>query len=967
MPSKPPAVTISGIIDPGEERTPLVGSQDTRMDRNDMRPQLLAFVLLAAPLVARAAEPKAPELAVESYRLPNGLKVALHRDPSVPRVTVAVAYHVGSKNERAGRTGFAHFFEHMMFRGTKNVPNYDIPLQECGTQTNAFTSEDMTVYYESVPSNYLERALYLEAERLAFLPSALDKKKFDTEREVVKNERRQSYENKPYGLAEETLLANVFPKGHPYSWSVIGSMNDLNHATIDDLKKFFAEFYHPGNTTLVLAGDFDPAEAKALISKYFGPLAAGPAPKPVTAPPAPAVAKKVVQADKVQLPRVYWTWPTVKDEHPDSPALDLLAYVLAGGEASRLHKALVRDARIATDVSAGSETHEAAGYFQVESTASEGDDPARSLDKIEAVLRTQIEAVQTKAPGAEELARALARHEESTIASLTQPLMRAVILGVGLAEHDDPNHYRKDYARYFTVTPADLQRVAKTYLTPEKVILWIEPMKPGSPKSPAVQAGPTGSAGDDVKIPERTPAAGPDWTKMPAPSKPHAFHAPRYVKKTLKNGLEVWISPWKTLPIINARLIIPAGTGDDPKGKSGLANLTATMLEQGTKTKTATELAEALDTLGVTLKFSIDSDTTVLNLHSLSRNLDPALALVGEILATPRFDPKDFDRERQLQLAELLQGPDSVPWIATRVFRILLNGEGHPYGNPAEGYVETVKALSLDDVKTFARDHIGPKGAILVVSGDVDAEALISRLETALKDWAPQTTNPAPRPKPATTAEPGVVYLVDKPDAVQSALYVGRLWLDRAHPSYFATLLGNRMLGADFLSRLNQNLREKNGFTYGAGSSFRFRNTGSVWAVATMVRGDATAPALREILSELDALVTGKQPFTAEETGTALDAEMRSYPESFESPGSIAALLEEMARYKLPANYLDSFLELLEGTKRVDIAREMAAVVAEKERVILVVGDRKTVEPKLKELGYAKIRLLTTDGKPVAK
>ena len=336
-----------------------------------MRFRLFLLAIFFPTLALAADPPKVPELAVETYTLPNGLKVALHRDPSVPRVTVAVAYHVGSKNEQAGRTGFAHFFEHMMFRGTKNVPNYDIPLQEAGTQTNAFTSEDMTVYHEAVPSEYLERALYLEAERLAFLPSALDKAKFDTEREVVKNERRQSYENQPYGLAEETILANVFPKGHPYSWSVIGSMKDLNGATLDDLKKFFAEFYHPANATLVLAGDFDADVAKTLIAKYFGPLGTGPKPKVIIAPPSKVAAKKIVLVDKVQLPRVYYAWPTIADDHPDSPALDMLSFVLAGGEASRMHKALVRDARIATDVSANSDTKESAGLFTIESTAAE--------------------------------------------------------------------------------------------------------------------------------------------------------------------------------------------------------------------------------------------------------------------------------------------------------------------------------------------------------------------------------------------------------------------------------------------------------------------------------------------------------------------------------------------------------------------------------------------------------------------
>ncbi len=297
----------------------------------------------------------------------------------------------------------------------------------------------------------------------------------------------------------------------------------------------------------------------------------------------------------------------------------------------------------------------------------------------------------------------------------------------------------------------------------------------------------------------------------------------------------------------------------------------------------------------------------------------------------------------------------------------MLNGANHPYGSPSDGYESTVKALSLDDVKAHVRDHVGPKGAVLIVSGDVDPVALIAKLESALKDWPAQKVEPTPRTKPETKVEAGVVYFVDKPGAVQSSLYVGRLWLDRAHPSYFATMLGNRMLGADFLSRLNQNLREKNGFTYGAGSMFRFRQTGSVWAVATQVRADATAPALREIMKELDGLSTGKLPFTGEETSTAIDAESKSFPEGFESPGAIASILEEMALYRLPDDYLETYLDRLQATKGAEIDKVMAEVVAEKDRVILVVGDRKAVEPKLKAMGFAKIRFLTTDGKPAGE
>ncbi|HWE38592.1 MAG TPA: pitrilysin family protein [Isosphaeraceae bacterium] len=903
----------------------------------------IVAALLAA--VASAAEPKAPDLALESYRLDNGLRVALHRDPSVPRVTVCVAYHVGAKDERAGRTGFAHFFEHMMFRGTKNVPNYDIPLQEAGAQSNAFTSEDMTVYYETVPSDFLERALYLEAERLAFLPSSLNREKFDTERQVVKNERRQSYENVPYGLAEETLLASVFPKGKPYSWSVIGSMKDLDAAT------------------LVLAGDFEPKRAKGLISKYFGPLVAGPPRRKVAAPGREPKSVELKRTDRVRLPRVYRAWPTVADDHTDAPALDLLATVLAGGDASRLHRALVLESRLATDVSADSDTKEIGGLFTIDATADEG----KSIEAIDRVLGAELDRLRAEPPTKGELERSLAKFEKGYYTHLTPPLGRAITLASGFAQHDDPAYYRRDFARYFRVTPEDIRRVAREYLVRGHVSLVIGPVAPGAEPSPTtVQAGPEPEKAGDGTAPEpRTPKGGPDWSKMPGPSEPLPFHAPKYVRKTLSNGLDVWVCPWRTLPVVTASLIVDAGTAEDRPEKAGLARLTATLLDKGTKDRTATELAEAFEALGTSPSVGAGVDHTTVGLSVIARNFDPALALLAPMLAGPRFDPKDFDRERQLQLAELLQGPEDPGWIALRAFRALLFGKESPYGLPPDGFPETVKALTLDDVRGFHRDHFGPDGSTLIVVGDVEPGAVFASLEETLGAWKRRAVRkPTAMALPeAAGAEPGTIFVADKPGAVQSVVRVGRRWVDRADPRYFATLIGNRVLGADFLSRLNQNLREEHGYTYGAGSIFDYRRIGSVWLVNTSVRTDATAPALKEILKELDDLAK-ERPFTAAEIDVARDAEARSYPETFEAPAGIAGILGEMAIFHLPADYLDTFLDHLRAAKADAIRAAMTELVAPEARTVLVVGDRKAVEPELKALKRGPVRPVTPDGRP---
>ncbi len=916
-------------------------------------------LLLSLALTAQAQEAKLPDLAIESYNLPNGLKVVLHRDPSVPRVTVCVAYHVGSKNEGAGRTGFAHFFEHMMFRGTKNVPNYDVPLQETGAQSNAFTSEDLTVYYETVPASFLDRALYLEGERLAFLPTALDQEKFDTEREVVKNERRQSVDNVPYGGAEEALLANVFPKGHPYSWSVIGSMKDLGAASLQDLRRFFGEFYRPSNAALCLAGDFDPARAKASILKYFGPIPDGPPVKVVKAQ-APPLAKPVTLEllDKVSLPKLYLAWPTVADDHPDAPALHLLASVLSDGEASRLNRALVKDARVANDVDATSDTKEVSGLFTVDATAAEG----KTLAELAKALDAALDNLKAHPPTRAELDRALAGFERSTYSGLTSPLRRAMVLAIDFVEKGDPAYYREDYARYYKVTPADLARVASAYLKPERVTLTIVPAGEGRARSEFAQVGPLPDP--SASTPPESPKTPSDdrWAHLPGPSESPDWQPPRIVRKKLSNGLDLWVVPWKTLPIVQAQLIIPVGTGDDPEGKAGLGNLTATLIDKGTKAKTAVELAEELEALGVSLSAGASVDDTTIGVSVLARNLAPAFNLLGQLLTSPRFDPEDFDRERKLELDALLQGPDNPSWIAGRAFRALVYGAKHPYGKPASGYLDTLKGITLDDIKA-AQARFAADRSSLVVVGDVDPETLAATVESNLGGW--KTTGPEAKTRPAGEAKlaPGVVYLADKPGAVQSVIAVGRPWVDIRDPSYFATTIGNHVLGDDFLSRLNANLREKNGYSYGCRSGFNYKRTGSAWQVSTSVRADATAEALKEVLGELDGLAQGR-PLTDDEIATAREAEIRTYPEAFEAPASIAGVLSGMVEHGLPANYLESVLPGLRQAPDALIRSAMGRLLVPGDRTILVVGDRASVEPKLKALGFGVIRPVDPDGKP---
>jgi zinc protease len=924
--------------------------------------RILSLTLLVAVCVTSSASSNAsesslvPKFPVVTYELANGLKVALSHDPDAPRTTVCMAYHVGSKNERPGLTGFAHFFEHMMFRGTRNVPDFDIPLQQAGGSPNAFTSEDVTVYFETVPNDYVKRALYMEAERMAFLSSDLDQRKFDTEREVVKNERRQRMENVPYGLADETISYYAYPQGHPYSWSVIGSMRDLDNATLDDLRQFFLEFYHPGNATLTLVGGVGLEDAKRWIELYYGPIAPGPDKTPLLVPPAPAISHRVIQKDRVEFPRVYWTWPVVAESHPDAPALDLLAMILGDGDASRLQQSLVVRAQVATEVDAANEASEVGGLFKITATLA----PGESCDDLESRLAATVRIVRQEGVSSEEVARTKAKYRTDTLVGLTSPTQRAFVIAMGLAQHGDPHYYQTVFRRSDAVSAEDIQRVAQQYLVDDKVVLVVQPIGEGEQEDEAVLAGPLPDDAVAGTLEPRSHQPGPDWSSMPAATTSKPFTPPRFQRRSLSNGLEVWIAKWATLPLISGRLVVRSGSANAPSNQAGIAALTGSLWDQGTTQLTATELAEAFDALGTTVNTSVGTNTTQLGFTVESRSLESMMELVGDMVAAPRLAQEDFLRERKLQLSELASGRDSASWIAGRVFPTLVFGRQHPYAVPQTGYAQSVQNLSVDQVRQFYQSRFVPGNAILILVGDCDPQELVPMLEDKLGKWQGREVTKRDVDTPAG-AQTNTVYVVDKPGAVQSILAVGRTWRGRQDDSFFATRIGNRILGGDFLSRINQNLRNRNGFTYGARSGFQYYEQGSVWDVMTSVRSEVTGAALREVFNELRDVRVGR-PLTPEEIEVARAAEMSVFPRSFETPASIASALVRLAVHQLPADYYQTYLQQLRTAAAPAVSKTMAELVDSDFMRVLVVGDLQTIRPLLKEAGFASLRELDTNG-----
>lgn len=922
-------------------------------DRSLFAALVCGFFAAAFSISVRA---QAPDVATKEFVLDNGLKVVFREDKTVPRVNVIMAYHVGSKNERPGRTGFAHFFEHMMFRGTRHVPNYDKPLQEAGATSNAFTTEDLTVYFETVPSNFLERALYLEADRLAWLPAALDQEKFDTEREVVKNERRQSYENVPYGLAEETILANLYPAGHPYRWSVIGSMDDLSKSTLDDLKAFFAEYYHPANATLCLTGDFVTVQAEALIRKYFSPIPAGPVPRKPSVPKVNPVDKTVTLVDKVAQPRIYWVWPAVDENSVDAPALELLGQILSAGEASRLYERLVIKDQSATSVGLGFSGSEADGYVQLSATVA----PGRTIEAIEKAVTEELAKIRAEAPSDREIARMKAQYEMAAFMPLEDPQSLGFTLAIGSAQYGDSKRFRKEIERVLKVTADQVRTAADKYLTPEKLRLVVRPAAEGEEKTPAVTGVgplPNGEAEAVRKFVE--PARSDvDWAVMPGPAATPDFVPPAYERRKLSNGAELWFSR-KDTPLAHVDVSLRGGTLDDPLGRSGLASLSGRLLDKGTKSKTNRELTESFELLGATPSVGIGSDRSSISVTLLPRNLTPALSLISEVLREPRLEPEEFDRQKNLMVAALKRGPDSPAYLAGRAFNKLLYGSDSRFGHPSDGTLAALEAVSLSEVAAFLKTIADPRGAQIFVVSSMTVEDAVALTEKALGDWKRNDESPkvaASRPEEKRNGEAGVVYLVDKPGAAQSIIRVGRRWKPRSDPAYLPGQIGNYTLGGDFLSRLNQNLREKNGYSYGAGSGFAYVKGGERWAISTSVRTDVTGAALREIFGELDGLqVGGKAPLTDIDYELARDALVQSFPESFSTPDSLLAAMQELAEFGLDRSEWTTYTARVNAVSKETVEKTIAELTASGERLAVIAGDRKIVEPLLKKAGFDKI------------
>jgi len=908
-------------------------------------------------------------LPVEKYTLSNGLEVLLLEDHTTPVVGVNIWYKVGSKDEKPGRTGFAHLFEHLMFQGSEHHDReYRTALEKLGAQVNGTTSTDRTNYFETLPSNGLELALWLESDRMGFLLPALTQHKLDNQRDVVKNERRQRIDDAPYRQSTENMLAALSPPDQPDHHSVIGSMADLSAASLSDVSAFFRTYYRPNNASLAITGDFKPQEAKRLVEKYFGPLPAGPKVQKLKPNRLKLDSRKhVTTTEQVSQARTQLAWITVERGHADEQALQVLAAVLGQlPRENRLYRTLVFDKQLAVQANASSRLIELGGSFVVTISGR----PGETLDELVQIADDQIERLKKEGPTEDEVVKAQNHYEASLIFSLQSATRLADFLNGNNVEFGDPTAYAGRLRKLFAVTSEDVKRVASKYLTARRVRLDVNPSSPTPGAAgvvidrrarPAFRQPPTSRAAETVVDRNRQKRAGTvaaaleikdtfDRSKMPQIGPNPAFTPPPVVRRKLSNGLEVLIAERHQLPILTLRLICRGGENLAPPGKEGLAGMTAHLLREGTESRDAMKLAGELSEIGASIGSNGGLESSGLSLSTLTRHEAKAIELFADVLLHPSFPEKDIERFRDQKLAALLLRRDSAVGIAAFIFPKLLYGSSHPYGRTET--ISSVKKVRRDDAVHFYKKVFLPNNSALIVVGDTTPDAITAKLEEALHGWKsgelPQWTYPDP-PLPKTLT----VYLVDKPATAQSVLAVGHVGVPRDTPDYFALLVMNGALGGQFSSRINLNLREDKGYTYGAGSGFSFRQGPGPFEAGASVQTAVTREALVELLKEIKD-ITGSRPVTDQELAFGKNRLIKGFPSRFETTVGQAGTLSELVEFHLADDYFTTYQSKIEAVTKADVARAARKYIDAEHLTILIVGDRKVIEPRLKKLPYGQ-------------
>ncbi len=898
-------------------------------------------VLLIAAITRAAAQKTEIDIPFEKFVLPNGLTVIVHQDRKAPIVAVNTWYHVGSKNELPGKTGFAHLYEHLMFGGSENFKgSYIKALEKVGaTNMNGTTNSDRTNYFENVPTSALDYALWIESDRLGHFLGSFDQKTLDLQRGVVQNEKRQG-ENQPYGVTRELLTKNTYPVGHPYSWTTIGSMEDLNAASLEDVKTWFRTYYGPSNVVLCLAGDIDVKTAKEKVTKYFGDIAPGPpvAHQEQWIAKMTGTHREKVQ-DRVPQARIYKVWNVPGFGTADAEYLDLVSDVLSQGRVSRLYKRLVYDDQIATDAFASVRPGEIGGQFFIQATAK----PGIELAKVEKALDEELAKFLAEGPTPQELKRVQTQYTANLLRGIERIGGfggKSDILALSQTYTGDPSYvFKTGLQRHESATTGDLKVAANKWLSDGVFILEVQPF-------PALKAL--------GKVDRATPPV-----IGPAPG----LKLPKLQRATLSNGLKVILAERHELPLVDFWLEEDAGFAADQFASPGTASLTSSLLTGGTTRRNALQISEEQANLGAQIGAFSNLDLTSVRLSALKSKLDPSLDLFADVILNPSFPEADFKRQQNLQLAGIQREKATPMMIGLRVLPPLMFGANHAYGIPftGTGTQASVSKLKREDLAKFHATWFKPNNGTMIVVGDTTMSEITPKLEKLLASWKPGTVPVKIIPN-VPAQQKASVYLIDQPGALQSTILVGQLAPPKSAPNNLAIEAMNDVFGGNFGARLNMNLREDKHYSYGVNNFLPGARVQRPFITLAPVQTDKTKESLAELNREFHDIV-GARSITAAELSMAQDNQTLSLPGSRESMGQLGNSIIEIVHFGLPDDYYDTYIGKVKALKTSDLDDAAKSVLKPDALVWVVVGDRAKIEQGVRELNLGEVQVIDADGK----
>jgi len=923
----------------------------------------LVFIFLTLVLSSCKTEKKEATLLIpfEKYSLPNGLTVILNVDKSDPIASLAVYYHVGSSREVPGKTGFAHLFEHMMFQKSENVGEDQLfkNIQGAGGTLNGSTSQDRTNYYEVVPKNALEMAMWMESDRMGYLTNTVTSAALVNQQNVVQNEKRESVDNAANGFNQGLIAKNVFPKGHPYSWTVIGEMEDLTSASVPDVRAFHKKFYSPNNATLVISGDINKDEVKAWIEKYFGEIPAGePIEKRGPMPATLTSTSKLYHEDNFsKAPQLTMVFPTVERYSKDSYALNFLGELLANTKKAPLYTVLVKDKKLTSRVNARNSSQELAGTF----TISVGANPGVNLTDVEKAIFEGLAKFEKDGFSEEDLTRIKASYETSFINRFASVQGKAFTFAEYQMNTGDPEYYKKDLAAIQSVTIADIKRVYEKYIKDKNFFETsfvpkgqVNLISEGSTSAGIVEEDVTNAA--EVKTVaaaeepiEKTPTK-LDRSVKPAPGPDPEVTLPQIWTSSLANGMKVWGIKQSELPMVEYSISIDGGHMAEELGKAGTANLVASLMNEGTKNKTPEQLEDAIGLLGASIRVSAGDEEISINVSTLTKNFEKTIALVEEILLEPRWDEEQFALAKSRIVNSLKRNQASPDYLATTTLNKLIFGDNNILAVESTGTEATVNSLTIDDLKAFYAKYFSPSDSKLLIAGDVDQSRVDAAFAGLTQKWPakdvllPEIKVPEP---PARSA----IYFVDVPGAKQSVIAIGGPSLPRTNPDYYPAYVANYKLGGSFNGLFNLILREEKGFTYGARSNISgYKNYGT-FSASSRVRTNSTLESVTIFKTEMEKY---RKLIPQEYVDFTKDALIKGNALKFETLGNLLGMLDNISSYNLPIDYIkqeEAFVKGLTVEKTLDLANKY---IDPSKMYYVVVGDAKTQLKDLEKVGLGK-------------